>query len=109
MLDGLRSVHAYGGTTLEGFDLCSYRWFVDHELDPRPLDPTPDAIVQGGLMHEVLERLYGERPAREPLPTRGSLPSWEARGLELVAEIAGERLGDDPAGAGDAPHRRGGS
>jgi ATP-dependent helicase/DNAse subunit B len=97
VLAALRSVGAYGGTTLEGFDLCSYRWFVDHELDPRPLDPTPDAIVQGGLMHEVLERLYGERPGDEPLPTRGSLPAWEARGLELVAEIAGERLGTTPA------------
>jgi RecB family exonuclease len=96
VLERLRSVPAYGGTTLEGFDLCSYRWLVDHELAPKPLDPTPDAIVQGGLMHEVLERLYGERPAGEHLPTPASRAQWEARGLALIGELAGERLGTSP-------------
>jgi hypothetical protein len=56
----------------------------------------PDAIVQGGLMHAVLERLYGERLGGS-LPTPASLPRWEARGLELIEELAGERLGDSPA------------
>jgi RecB family exonuclease len=96
VIEGLASVAAYGGTTLEGFDLCSYRWFTDHELAPTPLDPLPEAIVQGGLMHAVLERLYGERPGG-PLPTPASLARWEERGLELVEELAGERLGGSPA------------
>ncbi len=97
-LKSLAAVGAYGGTTLEEFDLCSYRWFAGHELDPQPLDPVPDPLVQGGLMHEALERLYAERPGGDPLPRAASLPLWTARGRELVAEICAEReLGSHPA------------
>lgn len=98
VLAELGSVPAYGGTTLEGFDLCSYRWFVSHELDPRPLDPTPDPLVQGGLMHTVLERLFRERPGGDPLPRPASLPAWRERGRALVAAVVAERgLGRHPA------------
>jgi RecB family exonuclease len=98
VIDQLAAVPAYGGTTLEGFDLCSYRWFVSHELDPQPLDPVPDPLIQGGLMHAVLERLYGERPGGEPLPSPASLDAWTARGRELLAEQAAQReLGEHPA------------
>jgi RecB family exonuclease len=98
VLDALAAVPAYGGTTLEGFDVCSYRWFVSHELDPRPLDPALDPLVQGGLMHTVLDRLFGERPGGDPLPRPGSLDAWIARARELVAEVPGERgLGAHPA------------
>lgn len=98
VLDALAAVPAYGGTTLEGFDVCSYRWFVSHELDPRPLDPAPDPLVQGGLMHAVLDRLFRERPGGDPLPRPGSLDAWIARARELVTEVTGERgLGIHPA------------
>jgi RecB family exonuclease len=94
----LAAVPAYGGTTLEEFDLCSYRWFAGHELDPQPLDPAPDPLVQGGLMHATLDRLYRERPGGDPLPRPGSLDAWTARGRELVAAVAAEReLGEHPA------------
>jgi RecB family exonuclease len=94
----LAAVGAYGGTTIEGFDLCSYRWFVSHELDPQPLDPVPDPLVQGGLMHESLDRLYKERPGGDPLPRPDSLPAWTARGREIVAAVVAEReLGSHPA------------
>jgi hypothetical protein len=97
-IESLAAVPAYGGTTLEGFDLCSYRWFVSHELDPQPLDPVPDPLVQGGLMHGALDRLYRERPGGDALPRPGSLPAWIERGRELVAEIVAEReLGSHPA------------
>jgi ATP-dependent helicase/DNAse subunit B len=98
VLASLAAVPAYGGTTLEGFDVCSYRWFVSHELDPQPLDPAPDPLVQGGLMHTVLDRLYRERPGGDALPRPRSLGSWIARGQELVGEAAAERgLGTHPA------------
>jgi len=98
VLAALAAIPAYGGTTLEGFDVCSYRWFVSHELDPQPLDPTPDPLVQGGLMHAVLDRLYRERPSGDPLPRPSSLGAWIARGRTLVAELAAERgLGSHPA------------
>jgi RecB family exonuclease len=98
VIEALAAVPAYGGTTLELFDVCSYRWFADHELNPRPLDPVPDPLVQGGLMHEALYRLYEERPGGERLPRPGSLSLWIARGHALLDEIASEReLGDHPA------------
>jgi ATP-dependent helicase/DNAse subunit B len=98
VVESLAAVPAYGGTTLEGFDECSYRWFAGHELDPQLLEPLPDPIVQGGLMHAALDRLYRERPGGDPLPRPGSLAAWTTRGRELVAEIAAEReLGTDPA------------
>lgn len=97
-LEALAAVSAYGGTTLELFDQCSYRWFVSHELEPRPLDPTPDALLQGGLMHAVLDRIYSERPGGDALPRAASLPAWLERGRQLVAEEAAARaLGDHPA------------
>jgi ATP-dependent helicase/DNAse subunit B len=97
-LESLAAVPAYGGTTLEGFDVCSYRWFVSHELDPQPLDPVPDPLVQGGLMHEALDRLYKERPGGDPLPRPGSLPAWIGRGRAIVATVVAEReLGSHPA------------
>ncbi len=98
VLESLAAVPAYGGTTLEGFDVCSYRWLVSHELDPQPLDPAPDPLVQGGLMHAVLYQLYRERPGGDPLPRRASLAAWLGRGQELVAETIAERgLGGHPA------------
>ncbi len=98
VLAALGDVPAYGGTTLEGFDQCSYRWFVSHELAPQPLDPPPDPLVQGGIMHAALDSLYGERPGGDPLPRPTSLAAWIARGRELVGEIAAQRgLGDHPA------------
>ena len=98
MIAALGDVHAYGGTTLEGFDVCSYRWFVSHELAPQPLDPAPDPLVQGGIVHAALYSLYKERPGGDPLPRPGSLSAWIARGRELVGEIAAARgLGEHPA------------
>jgi ATP-dependent helicase/DNAse subunit B len=98
VIAALGEVDAYGGTTLEGFDVCSYRWFVSHELSPQPLDPPPDPLVQGGIMHAALYDLYKERPEGDPLPRPGSLGAWIARGKELVDEIAAAReLGEHPA------------
>ncbi len=98
VLASLAAVEAYGGTTLEGFDECSYRWFAGHELAPEPLDPVPDPLVQGGLIHAVLERLYRERPGGDPLPRPSSLPAWIDRGRTLLAEQLAEReVGGHPA------------
>jgi hypothetical protein len=97
VIDALRGVEAYGGTTLEEFERCSYRWFVDHELDPQPLDPTPDPLTQGGLMHAALEKLYLEAPGEDSLPRPGDLDRWIGRGREIVDEVADERLSGHPA------------
>jgi hypothetical protein len=98
VLEALGLVAAYGGTTLELFDVCSYRWFVDHELGPEDLGPEPEPLAQGGLMHETLFRLYRERPGGERRPKPDSLAAWRGRALELVGEIADEReIGEHPS------------
>jgi ATP-dependent helicase/DNAse subunit B len=98
VIEALGKVPAYGGTTLEGFDVCSYRWFVSHELAPQLLDPPPDPLLQGGIVHEVLYSLYGERPGGDPLPRPGSLGAWIGRGRELVTETAAAwEIGEHPA------------
>jgi ATP-dependent helicase/DNAse subunit B len=98
VLESLAAVPAYGGTTLELFDGCSYRWFVGHELDPQPLDPPPDPLVAGGIMHAALDRLYAEPPGGAPLPRPATLAAWTGRGLDLVRAVAAEReLGSHPA------------
>jgi ATP-dependent helicase/DNAse subunit B len=98
VITALGEVDAYGGTTLEGFDVCSYRWFVSHELSPQPLDPPPDPLVQGGIVHAALCSLYEERLGGDALPRPGSLSAWITRSRELVGEIAAEKgLGEHPA------------
>jgi RecB family exonuclease len=96
VIESLGEVQAHGGTTLELFDECSYRWFVSHELSPQPLEPTPDPLVQGSLMHGVLERLYREAPGGERRPSPGSVQAWIDRGLALIAEEGAEDFGRHP-------------
>lgn len=87
----------FGGTTLERFDICSYIWFAEHELRPLPLDPVPDALVQGSLVHDALEGLFRERPGGEVRPRPETVAAWKARAAKLVAELAGEAdLGASP-------------
>ena len=62
VLAELAADRPYGASTLEEFDTCPYRWFVRHELAPRPLGPDAEPLEDGGLVHEVLERLYREPP-----------------------------------------------
>ena len=105
VIEALTARREYGGTTLEGVATCSYRWFVDHELRPEPLGPRPEPLVQGSVVHSVLETLYRERPGGEPLPRPESLPLWTERGTELVAEAVQE-AGLSPSHPADLAIRR---
>lgn len=97
VLARLAAVRAYGGTTIEQFDKCSYIWFAQHELRPQPLEPVPDALLQGSIVHDALDRLYRERPGGSARPTAATLAAWSERARELVAAIAsGLELGDSP-------------
>jgi len=97
VLERLGARRPFGGTTLERFDVCSYIWFAEHELRPVPLDPVPDALVQGGLVHSALDRLFGERPGGGARPRPETVDAWKQRAAELIAELAGERkLGTSP-------------
>jgi ATP-dependent helicase/DNAse subunit B len=91
VLGALGERRLYGASTLEGYAVCSYRWFVDHELDPQSIEPTPEPLTQGGIVHAVLERLYREPPGPDGIPTPGSLDAWTERAGRLLDEVADER------------------
>jgi ATP-dependent helicase/DNAse subunit B len=80
----LESREHYGASTLEEYAVCSYRWFVDHELRPQRLEPDPEPLTQGGIMHEVLEGLYRDPPGNDAMPRPGDLGAWRARASDLL-------------------------
>ena len=85
----LRARELYGASTLEEYGTCSYRWFVGHELRPEPLDPEPEPLSQGSIVHDVLESLYRERPGGpDPLSRPATLGVWRARAAVLIGEQA---------------------
>jgi ATP-dependent helicase/DNAse subunit B len=94
----LGTADAFGASTLEEYDLCSYRWFVQHELRPQRIEPDPEPLENGGLIHETLERLYRDGPGGVRAPGEESLAAWQRHGRELLELIAGER-GWDPTAA----------
>jgi ATP-dependent helicase/DNAse subunit B len=79
-----------GAGTLERWIECPYRWFVDHELRPQGLEPEPDALRAGSVVHEALERLYADPPGDDRIPRPEDLDRWRRRASELLAEAAEE-------------------
>ena len=77
-----------GAGTLEKWIECPYRWFVDHELKPQRLEPEPEPLTSGSIVHEVLERLYRDPPGEDAIPRPGDLERWRDRAAELLAEEA---------------------
>src|SRR5204862_1208474 len=73
---------------LEKWIECPYRWFVAHELAPQRLEPTPEPMTAGSVVHEVLERLYADPPGSDRIPRPGDLGRWRDRAGELLAEVA---------------------
>jgi ATP-dependent helicase/DNAse subunit B len=96
VLESLSGREHFGASTLEEYAVCSYRWFVGHELEPQSLDPDPEPLAQGAIVHEVLERLYRQPPGHEALPRPGDLDAWRERARELLDEVSARRgLGED--------------
>jgi RecB family exonuclease len=80
-----------GAGTLEKWIECPYRWFVDHELKPQRLEPEPEPLVAGSIVHKALERLYRDPPGDDRIPRPGDLERWRRRAGELVAAEAAQR------------------
>jgi ATP-dependent helicase/DNAse subunit B len=99
VLEELGERRLYGASTLEEYLVCSYRWFVQHELDPESLEPRPEAMTQGGIVHAALERLYAEPPGDGPRPRPETIDAWRRRAAAIVLEIARERGIDVSRGA----------
>ena len=92
VLEAIQGSRVFGASTLEEFATCPYRWFVDHELSPRRIEPTETALTAGGVTHGVLERLYREQPGGTPRPTAETLQAWSNRAGELIEELGAEEL-----------------
>jgi ATP-dependent helicase/DNAse subunit B len=88
VLGELGGLELFGASTIEAFLECPYRWFVNHELRPRPLAPRPDPLTQGGVVHAVLERLYREPPGGDFMPRPKTLDAWRERAASLLDEEA---------------------
>jgi ATP-dependent helicase/DNAse subunit B len=69
-LGKIRHTEILSAGALETYAECPVKWLVERELQPRPLEPDPEPMVRGSLIHGVLERLLGE--LGRPLTT-GSL------------------------------------
>jgi RecB family exonuclease len=90
-----------GPATIERWIECPYRWFVDHELKPQRLEPQPDHLTAGSIVHKVLERLYSEPPGDDRIPRPGDVARWRQRAADLLGEEV-ERRGLEPR----LPHTR---
>jgi ATP-dependent helicase/DNAse subunit B len=96
VIESLRERRVLSPNQLEGWLSCPYRWFVEHELGPERLEPESDPLWLGGVVHEVLERLYRERPGADAIPRQGDLGRWRERFEELLDEAVAEaRLGPE--------------
>lgn len=101
VLEELRSRERLSANSLEGWIECSYRWFVNHELQPQRLVPAPDPLWLGGVVHDALHRLYLEHPGDDLIPRPADVDRWKQRFGELLDEIV-----SDPKRASSTPERR---
>jgi RecB family exonuclease len=70
---------------LESYAECPVKWLVEKELQPRKLEPDPEPMVRGSIIHELLERVL--RELGRPLTTE-SLPDANRILARLLAEPA---------------------
>jgi RecB family exonuclease len=64
---------------------------VDHELSPLRLEPEPEQLTAGSIVHRVLERLYREPPGDDGIPRPPDVARWRERAGVLLAEEAERR------------------
>jgi ATP-dependent helicase/DNAse subunit B len=55
LLGELRARRLWSASSLEAFACCPVRWFVEHLLRPKRLEPPAEAIASGRIIHEVLK------------------------------------------------------
>lgn len=88
VLEDLAAREVFSANSLEGWVECSYKWFVEHELAPRRLEPEADPLWLGGVVHRALERLYRDPPGDDSIPRPGDVGRWRRRFAELLEQGA---------------------
>jgi ATP-dependent helicase/DNAse subunit B len=92
-LGRLRHTEILSAGALETYGDCPVKWLVERELRPQPLEPEPEPIARGNVMHAALERLL--RKLGGPV-TPASLDRAREILDRLLAELAdgaGAKLG----------------
>jgi ATP-dependent helicase/DNAse subunit B len=90
VIEALRERRHLSANSLEGWIQCSYQWFVNHELTPQRLEPEPDPLWLGGMVHAALDRLYADPPGEDSIPRPADVAAWKARFNELLDEVVAE-------------------
>ncbi|HET9094393.1 MAG TPA: PD-(D/E)XK nuclease family protein [Solirubrobacteraceae bacterium] len=76
---------------IEAFAACPVRWLVERQLQPALLEPDPDPVTRGSLIHGVLERVFARLPAPltpATLDTAERLLAEEMRGPQAAEHRA---------------------
>ncbi len=108
VIAALSDVHAYGGTTLEGFDVCSYRWFVSARALPAAARPDSRPARPGRHRARCpLRPLQGAARGRSPAPPRFPGRLDRPRPGAGRRDRGGERTRRAPGRAGHARSHRG--
>jgi ATP-dependent helicase/DNAse subunit B len=105
VLERMAAHQLFGSTTLEEYAECPYRWFVDHELNPRRIGPEEEPLTAGQVAHQILEGLYAEPPSPEGRPTPATLPVWMERARELTEAFGPSLLPRERPDTAAALHR----
>lgn len=71
----LRHARIASASALELFCACPVKWLIERQLHCESLEPDPDPLTRGSLMHTLLERVIGAlegplRPSTLPLAER---------------------------------------
>jgi ATP-dependent helicase/DNAse subunit B len=85
ILDALRTRPAWSAGGLEAWTRCPVRWFVERFLRPDALEPDPEAMARGSLVHDVLQRTFEQLGGAL---TPAGLPRARELALAAIAAFA---------------------
>ncbi len=80
----------HGVRALQTASRCTAQWFVDHHLQPRPLDPDAAPLTAGRLRHEVLAALLRALLEQDQALGPEALPALHERLGAIAADGAAE-------------------
>jgi len=73
---------------IESFALCGVRWLIEQVLRPAPVDPDPEPVRRGSLVHAVLERTLAD--LRERTGSARIAPATLPAALDSLARAIAE-------------------
>lgn len=86
VLAELREQTQWSASSLECFNACPVRWFVERLLHPQPLDPDSEPLARGGVAHAALKQTL------ERLCERTGSGRIAPASLEEAKRLLGEAL-----------------